>query len=92
MQATHERFTQSSRQQQAMCASKTIFISTRLSLRSACRQTRSANGDGGTRVRKRSEAICGGRRQQNHTPFVSKDVTLLEPVTLVQVPTARSVG
>ena len=60
--------------------------------RSLHSRTRSANGEQGTRVGKRWEAICGRRRQQNHTLFVSKDVGLLEPVTLVQVRKARTVG
>ena len=43
-------------------------------------------------VRKRPERDCGRRTQQKRALFVSKVVTLLEPVTLVQVPKARTVG
>ena len=43
-------------------------------------------------VRKRPERDCGRRTQQKRALFVSKVVTLLEPVTLVQVPKSRTVG
>ena len=74
-----------------MTGEKSVCFSARWSFTLHCR-TRSANGEQGMVARKRTEAICGRRRQQNHTLFVSKDVTLLEPVTLVQVPKARTVG
>ena len=43
-----------------------------------------ANGGGGTRGRKRTEAICGRRRQKKRTLFTRTNVGLLEPERLGQ--------